>query len=130
MDDEQKYLERISSLRYQLTRLPGDSTRITHTLGGLDGLPDPAPIEGHQPHLLARGMSNTLIIGLVETGPDFTDEQTLERFRALGSFIDQKTGERAALNVAVPKELVEEAERGLKDAGLTAEEFNVLSLPL
>lgn len=129
MDDEQKYLERISSLRFQLTRLPGDSTRITHTLGGLDGLPDPDPIEGHQPHLLARGMSNTLIIVLIKLGPEFNDEQSLEQFRTLSHFIDPETSERAALNVAVPKELVEEAKRGLKDAGLTDEEFNVLPLP-
>jgi hypothetical protein len=130
MDDEQKYLERISSLRYQLTRLPGGSTRITHTLGGLDGLPDPDPIEGHQPHLLARGISNTLIIVLIKLGPEFTDEQSLKQFKSLGNFRDPETGERAALNVAVPKELVEEAERGLIDAGLADEEFNVLPLPV
>lgn len=129
MDEEQRRLERISSLRDWLTRFPGEDTTVTHGQGTPDGLPEPELIDSHQPQLLARGLSNTLIIGLVEMGPDFTDEQSLNRFRALGKFLDPATGERAALNVAVPKELLRDAERGLEMAGLTSDQFTVYGLP-
>lgn len=129
MDDELRYLERLSSLRYWLRRIPSSEITITHTRVAVDGLPEPELIEGHQPDLLARGPSGKLIIGLIHPGPDFSDDQSLERFRVLGNFIDPESDERAALNVAVPKDLRDPAEAGLRAAGLTPEEFNVLGLP-
>ena len=129
MDDELRYLEHLSSLSYWLTRMPGSGIKITHTRVAVDGLPEPEPIEGQQPDLLARSSSGKLIIGLVHPGPDFSDEQSLERFRTLGNFTDPESDERAALNVVVPKGLRDPAEAGLRAAGLTPEEFNVIGSP-
>lgn len=124
---EQRRLEGVGRLRGWLTRNPGDDITITHALD-TPLLPDPEPLDGQQPDLLARGLGNKLIIGLVRSGPDFSDEQTLEQFRVLGNFEDKETEERAALNLAVPSELKAEAEAGLRQAGLTPEQFNLIGM--
>lgn len=126
MDAEQRRLELVGSLRNYLTR-PGGADEVTHSMD-TPVLEDPPLIEGEQPDLLARGLSNKLIIGLVKTGPEVANKQSLHQYKAFGSHLDPETGEGATLNLAVPKNLKAEAREALEAAGLTSTQFHLIGV--
>lgn len=127
MDPELKRLELVGWLGEGLTRNPGSGIEVTHSLGTA-GLPDPEPIEGHQPDLLARGPGGKLVIGLARIGPAIGDDDALEDYRFFGAYREPGADETAALNVAVPGDSGPEAEAALEQAGLTPEQFNLVPL--
>jgi hypothetical protein len=115
----------INALRDRLS-IEG-SGAVTHVIG-TPSIPEPPLIDGEQPDLLARGLGNKLIIGLAKTGPDFSDEESVRRYRTFSGYHDPESDERAAFNLVVPAEFRRRAEAALEEAGLTQEQFFVLGL--
>jgi len=127
MELDQTRRELISRLRGGLTR-PGNSVTVTHSLDH-PALKDPPLIRGEQPDLLGRGLGHTLIIGLVKSEPDLTDDESLRQYQVFGNYRDPETNELAILHLAILREFRELAQAALEEAGLTDNSYFIWDFP-
>lgn len=94
---------------------------------GASLLPDPPAIGRHEPDALARGLSQTLIIGEAKTGPDLFEEVSQEHFYDFTHHLDEQTGELAAFVLIVPAGWREEAERALAAADADPDRYSIVT---
>lgn len=113
--NEERHRQLVWALR---DRLPLDQITPTHDIS-TELLPEPPAINGYQPDLLARGLAETLVIGVAKDGTELDSPSAIEEYRAFTAYKDPQSGELAALIVVVLSEDKQKAEKALAQAGVS-----------
>lgn len=116
----------VHSLVEQISR---DHGLVSHA-ARIGTLPDPPAIGRHEPDVLARGLSETLVIGEAKVGEDLFTETTQEQLHDFTHHVDEQTGEVAALVLAVPGGWRDEAQRALAAADADPERCSIIQVNL
>lgn len=124
MIDGEKHRNLIWALR---DRLPYERITPTHVVGS-DQFPDPPLIEEHQPDLLAESFAGTLVIGIAKDASELDSDLSAEQYRSFANYRDPKSGERAALVVAVRSEHKAQAEEAIEKGGLTSDDYSIFAV--
>jgi hypothetical protein len=121
MDTDEQRRNLVWALR---DRLPIERITPTHVVES-DHFPEPPLIDGHRPDLLAESFAGTMVIGIAKNGSELDSDLSAEQYRTFASYQDPKSGERAALVVAVRSEHKAQAEEAIEKAGLTSDHYSV-----
>jgi hypothetical protein len=108
-------------------RLPFERITPTHVIDS-DQFPDPPPFKGHQPDLLAESFAGTMVIGIAKDGSELDSDLSAQEYRTFANYHDPRSGERAALVVAVRSEHKKQAENAIEKAGLNPDRYSVFAV--